>query len=125
MTRDYHIESLAAHERQVDAEDAAEEFRAQWADDNMQAMIERLLSNMDYRTEILADYYREADVAYAAALDGDAVRCAAILANLLRKAAAEDARKLLTDFAADKFRASGPKYDDVPTAFDVPTRWHG
>lgn len=119
----WHESTLAAYERQCDAEDAAEDFRAQWIADNTADMVARLLSNTDYRTEILADYYLEADVAYMHALQGDAISCANILANLLRKAAAEDAAKLLKDFAADAFRAHGPKYDDIPTAYSVKTRW--
>lgn len=114
---------LHNHLREVDAEDATAEFRAQWIEDNTADMVSRLLSMTDYRTEILADYYREADVAYAAALEGDAIRCASILANLLRKAADEDAAKLLAEFAKEAFQPHGRKYEDLPTASDVPTRW--
>lgn len=120
---DWHTVTIDAYQREIDAEAEAEDFRAQWVDDNMQAMVDRLLSLTDYRTEILADYWREADVAYAAALDGDAVRCASIIANLLRKSAAEDARKELNEFARVAFRATGPKYDDLPSAYSVKLRW--
>lgn len=114
---------LARYERQMDDECAAESFRETWVQDNKPAMVARLLSNTDYRTETLADYYLEADAAYAAALEGDAALCARIIANLLRKAAEEDAQRLLVEFAADAFKPFGKRYDDIPSAHDVKTRW--
>lgn len=114
---------LRNYEAQVDAEDAAEDFRAQWIEDNRADMVALLLANTDFRTETLGDYYREADVAYMHALQGDAISCANILANLLRKAAAEEADRLLYQFARQTLGANVSKLPYIPTAHNVKTRW--